>query len=252
MYMEFSFILSAFIGGLLTFLAPCTLPLIPGYLAYISGVSLRSLQEGHMHHDVRMKVFYNSIFFVVGFSAVFIFFGVVVGFLGQFLASYRGILSQIGGLFIIIFGILMIESKTVATFLRARRFAVPKVFQPGRKRSSFIFGLIFGLGWSPCIGPVLGSILLLASSSASGFSGAFLLAVYSFGLAIPFVVLALFLGSAQRFTRYIGKYSTCISWIGGIFLIMLGILVLTKNFGIFSFINTVFDVLPNDALLEYL
>lgn len=253
LYMEFSFILSAFIGGVLTFLAPCTLPLIPGYLAYISGVSLRAIQAGHIDKALRRKVFLNALFFVFGFSAVFIFFGVIVGYFGQFLLAYRNELSQIGGIFVIIFGALMIESRLVLRLFQTKRLYVPSVLRPGGLRNSLLFGVIFGLGWSPCIGPVLGSILLLATNSSSGMFGGFLLFMYSFGLAIPFLLLSLWIGSAKRFIALVTRHSVAVSVIGGVFLIVLGIAILTNTFGVFSnAVNGVLDFFPSDALLEYL
>lgn len=231
--MDTSLFIPAFIAGVLTFFVPCTLPLVPGYLGFISGTSLEDLKDPEKSKRMRRKIFLNGVFFMVGFSAVFILMGTLVGFIGAaLLAPYRWWLSRIGGIFVIIFGLFMLNVLNVPFLAREKKLAVPALFQRGTPVNSFILGSSFAFGWSPCVGPILGSILLLASTSITALEGALLLAVFSTGLAVPFLLIALGIGSASRLIRGLSKYLAIVSFIGGIFLIFLGILLLTGNMGL--------------------
>ncbi len=252
--MDVSFIVPAFIAGVLTFLAPCTLPLVPGYLGFISGASLDDLKDPEKAKGARWKIFLNGLFFMIGFSAVFIIMGTLVGFVGaRFLAPYRLWLGRIGGMFVIIFGLFMLHVLKIPFLMREKQLKTPAFFTRGKPTNSFILGSAFAFGWTPCVGPILGSILLLASTSTSALQGALLLTVFSAGLAVPFLLIAIGIGSASRYVHNISKYLNGISIIGGVFLITLGILLVSGNIGLLiSSGYKIFQFINYDRLLDYL
>lgn len=252
--MDLSLIISAFIAGVLTFLAPCTLPLVPGYLGFISGSSLDDLKDSEKAKTARWKIFLNGLFFMIGFSAVFIIMGTLVGFIAaSFLAPYRLWLGRIGGIFVIIFGLFMLNVLKIPFLNQEKQFKAPAIFKQGKPTNSFILGSAFAFGWTPCVGPILGSILLLASTSTSALQGGLLLTIFSAGLAIPFLLIAIGIGSASRHIQNITKYLNVVSVIGGIFLIFLGILLVTGNIGLLiSWGYQFFQFINYDRLLDYL
>ena len=229
---------AAFLAGVLMFLAPCTLPIVPGYLAFIAG------KQG--------RVMANALAFVIGFSTVFIVLGAFAGLLGAFIGPWRGVLGQAAGAILIFFGLVMLGLR-VPFFSTQKSIGMPPWLTVGHPASSALLGVLFALGWSPCIGPVLGTVLLFASNSATALQGAVLLGVFSLGLAIPFLLTALLLDKAQAaFARWSG-FANGLSKVGGLILVGLGVLMLTGNkgllitwgYGFFEFINY-------DALLKYL
>lgn len=252
--MEFSLIIPAFIAGVLTFLAPCTLPLVPGYLGFISGASLEDLTDPAKSKKARWRIFLNGFFFMLGFSAVFVILGTLVGFVGAtVLAPYRVWLGRIGGIFVIIFGLFMLNVLKIPFLTRERQLKIPALFERGKPANSFILGSAFAVGWTPCVGPILGSVLLLASTSTTALQGGLLLAVFSLGLAVPFLLIALGIGSAPRRIQNISKYLTVVSVVGGIFLIFLGILLVTGKIGLLiSYGYQIFQFIHYDRLLDYL
>ena len=225
--MEFSLIIPAFIAGVITFLAPCTLPLLPGYLAFISG----DVEGGEKVK--RRSVFLSGVFFVLGFSLVFITFGVLIGFLGESLAPIRLWMSRIGGIFVILFGLWMMRifKLSFLNFLgKEKKFKVPMGNIKSKNLSALVLGLSFGTGWTPCVGPILASILLLAATGSTAIGGGFLLLVFSLGLGIPFLLVAASVARAEKFIKRFSKYLRWVEFVGGIFLVLLGILLLTDNF----------------------
>lgn len=252
--MEFSLIIPAFIAGILTFLAPCTLPLVPGYLGFISGSSLEDLKDPEKAKKARWKIFLNGLFFMLGFSAVFIIMGTLAGFIGAtLLAPYRLWLGRIGGIFVIIFGLFMLNVLKIPFLTREKQFKAPAIFKLGGPTNSFILGSAFAFGWTPCVGPILGSILLLASTSTSALQGALMLTVFSAGLAIPFLLIAIGIGSASRRIQNISRYLNVVSVIGGIFLIFLGVLLVMGKIGLLiAYGYKIFQFINYDRLLDYL
>ena len=261
--MDINLIIPSFIAGILTFLAPCTLPLVPGYLAFISGVSLDDLKNRDAARGLRKKIFLNGVFYAIGFSAVFIILGSLFGLGGAALIKYRIWLSRIGGVFVIFFGLFMLGIFSAGggsalggklRFLFGEwRLPLAIHLKPGNPASSMIFGATFAFGWTPCIGPVLGSVLLLASTSATVLNGALLLAVFSLGLAIPFLALALGIGSAANYLNKFGGYLKIVSSVGGIFLVLIGALLLTNSFGVWiGIIYKLFNFIGYERLLDYL
>lgn len=221
--LSIAIVISSFIAGLITFLAPCTLPLVPAYLGFISGVSNKDLEDPEKAKKAKKKVFKNGLFFILGFSAVFIIFGALFGSLVQIL-QFLGIgpttlegegllrtrIGQIGGILVILFGLFMLGVFKI-NFLRAeKRMKMPKFLEIGKGASSFTIGGAFAFGWTPCVGPILGSILLLASTEGSILQGAILLAFFSLGLAIPFLLIAFGFAQATQkinnFFAFLSKY----------------------------------------------
>lgn len=243
-------IVPAFVAGLLTFLAPCTLPLVPAYLAFISGVPADDLQDKIAAQRVRMKVFGNGALFVLGFSTVFIALGVTAGLLGIVFAPYQVWLSRIGGAVVLAFGLFMLGALKVP-FLN-REFKV-RGSSAGGPLKSFILGASFSLGWTPCVGPILGSILILAGASGTALQGALLLAVFSLGLAVPFLALAYGIGSAERYVARLTPLLNTITLVGGLFLVGLGILLMTDRMSLFITQSyRLLQFLHYDALIKYL
>ena len=228
-------LIAAFIAGLITFLAPCTLPLVPGYLGFISGVPAADFNNPEKVKKLRWKIFKNGFFFILGFSAIFIILGTIIGFLGSALAQYQVWLNRIGGLFIIFFGFFMLDVIKIPFLQATHNIRLPaflKTFERGKPTSSFILGSAFGVGWTPCVGPVLGAILALAASSTTTLQGTLLLTVFSAGLAVPFLVIALGVGSAAQYIEKFSKYLHVVSIIGGLFLIFLGVLLFLGKFSL--------------------
>lgn len=254
--MDINLIIPAFIAGIITFLAPCTLPLVPGYLGFISGVSLNEMQGTEQLKHARWKIFLNGVFFTLGFSAVFIILGTLVGLGGLALAPYRVWLARIGGLIVIFFGLYMVGLFKLPLFKfleNEKHLSVNKFLRPGNLLSSFILGTTFGFGWTPCVGPILGSVLLLASASSTVGQGAFLLGIFSLGLAIPFLLVAIGIGRASAYINKINKYLHIISIIGGIFLVLLGIILFTNKLSAWiGFSYRFFDFINYDKILDYL
>lgn len=243
-------VIPSFIAGVLTFLAPCTLPLVPAYLAFIGGVSPEDMRDAQRAKTARAKVFANGLLFVVGFSAVFIALGVVAGFAGVAFAPYQFWLARAGGVFVIAFGLFMLGVLKIP--LLNREFKVRGVSAGGPLRS-LALGASFSLGWTPCVGPILGSILILAGTSGTALTGALLLAVFSLGLALPFLVLAYGIGSAERYVARLAPVLKVISVVGGVFLVGLGLLLVTGSMSLFIAKSyRLLQFLHYDALINYL
>ena len=217
---------AAFTAGLVSFLSPCVLPLVPGYISMISGASVADLKEGDS--ALLRKVLLHSLFFIIGFSIVFISLGASASWLGQLLLSRMSVLYRIAGVVIILFGLHMTGLLKIGLLYRDKRFhAAGKAATPG---GALVIGLAFAFGWTPCIGPILAAILTLAASQSTILSGVFLLAVYSAGLAVPFLLTSLgvnhFLQFYQRFRAHLHQVEV----FGGVILIILGAMILTNQF----------------------
>lgn len=263
-----AFIIPAFIAGILTFLAPCTLPLVPAYLSFISGASAADLQDPKRALKAKVKVFLNGLFYVLGFSIVFIILGSLFGLGGAAFLQYRPLITRIGGGLVILFGLflflpalnLLLGGKIPLSriplfnfFARDRQLSVARKLKPGNPLSSFLLGVTFAFGWTPCVGPILATILTFAASSATVGTGALLLIVFSAGLAIPFLLVALAIGWASKYLVKAGKYLNWVSIVGGLFLILLGVFMVTDNFALWiSVMFRAFDFINYEVLLEYL
>lgn len=238
--------ISALIGGLLTFLAPCTLPLIPAYIGFLAGGEQR---ENEMKR--RRRIFVNALLFTFAFSLVFMFFGLVSGTLGRFFVLHRAFISQLGGVLVIVLGLSMLGLFQFPQFGVGRK--LPKILTPGNPASAFLLGLLFALGWSPCLGPILGVILSLAASSSTALHGALLLLVYSLGLAIPFLAIAVVYGSSFSYIPSIVRALPYINKIGGALFVLIGILLLRGEFGLLNvWVQELFGNTWYNQLMDYM
>jgi len=251
--LSIGFIAATFFAGLLTFLAPCTLPLVPAYLGFISGVAPEDLKDPARAKGARRKIFLNGLAFIVGFSLIFIAFGTLAGFLGTALAPWRVWLTRIGGVLVILFGLSMLGLFKLPFLQAGPSMRLPKWLSLGKPSSSLLIGGTFALGWTPCVGPILGSILLLAGTSGTALQGAFMLTVFSLGLSIPFILIALAFSRATAYIERISKYLKWVSIIGGVFLILLGLLLVSGNFGLtIQYGYQLLEPINYDRLLEFL
>lgn len=237
-------VLSALIGGILTFLAPCTLPLIPAYIGFISGTT------GSADANRRsLRIFISALYFVLGFSLVFVVFGMASGELGKWLTFYRTPISQAGGIFIILLGISALGFFQFPVLMRGGA-RMPKFLLPGTSVGAFLLGFLFALGWSPCLGPILGTILLLAGTSGSALSGGLLLSVYALGLALPFLFIAYLYGTSLTYIQSMEKWLPVIGKISGVLLIVIGTALALGQFGALN--PWVRSFLDYDALVNYM
>jgi cytochrome c-type biogenesis protein len=253
--MDGALIISAFSAGLLTFLAPCTLPLVPAYLGFISGVNdPRELQDRANLLKLRRRLMANALAFIFGFTLVFTAFGLLAGTLGHLLGgSYRDNLSRFGGLIIIVFGLMLIGTLQIPFLQRTFKIKIPARLQAGKPVPSFFIGLALAFGWSPCIGPILGTILTLAASTNTALAGGFLLVVFSLGLAVPFLIVAFSIGSAFKIIKALSRYAHLINVVAGLLLIVIGILMLSGQFGVVAqFIEQTLGVNYFEVLSPYL
>lgn len=239
-------VFSAFIAGILMFLAPCTLPLIPGFLAFIGG-SGSNLPKNHA------KIIINALLYICGFTIVFVLLGTVVSFISiTALGSLRLGLTKIGGVFVVLAGLFMLDVVKFPGLQKSINFNGARIFKSGSPIAAFLLGASFAFGWSPCIGPLLSTILVLASTTTTVIQGAFLLFVFSLGMGIPFMLLALTFSSAQKKVKSLTRYMPVISRIGGIFLIVLGILLFFNQLGIFvGFLFGTLRFVSYESLLNY-
>ena len=226
-------IISAFGAGLVSFLSPCVLPLVPGYLSYIGGQSLAEMRNSDATLKETLVILGLSLFFVLGFSTVFIAFGASATVLGQILLSYKYEANIIGGIIIIIFGLFM-TGLLKSTFLQ-RDIRIHSEIPGGKALSSYLLGLAFAFGWTPCIGPILGAILTVSATSGTNSNGIGLLSIYSLGLGVPFVIAALFTDQFLHHAKKFRKHGPLIHRIAGIILIIMGIAMITGYLSRFSF-----------------
>ena len=251
--MDLTLFVGAFFAGVLMFLAPCTLPVVPGYLAFIAGIPLSALQNPAAKRSARRVVFKNALAFVIGFSVVFILLGASAGLLGIFIGPWRYVLAKFGGIVLIVFGVTMLGLLQLPVLSGERRMKLPSFLELGRLRSSALIGALFALGWSPCIGPILGTVLLIASSSATAYYGAMLLAAFSLGLAVPFLLTALIVTESTVFLSRIGGFTKWLSIVGGVGLIVGGALMLTGATQLLvEWLYGLFGTTGYGALLNYL
>ncbi len=214
------------LAGLLSFLSPCVLPIVPGYLCFLAGTSLDKIASGEDASKER-NVFYFALSFVFGFSTVFILLGASATLLSGLIYEYLDILRVVGGIIIIIFGIHFMQIIQLPFLNRDTRYQIQS-YRPGIV-GSYVIGLSFAFGWTPCIGPILGSVLSIAASSETVTYGIVLLTLYSAGLGIPFLLAAYAINGFMRFLSKIRNYIRAIEIFTGVLLVIFGILILTNR-----------------------
>lgn len=225
---EVNYIL-AFSGGILSFVSPCVLPLVPAYLANLAGITAIDANSRTSH----LPALFHSLCFVCGFSIIFIALGASVGLIGTTITAHSILLRQIAGGLIIALGIFLIAAYKVPWLNFEKRLTPTVGSNPGYLRSLLI-GAAFALGWTPCIGPILGTILALAWSSQTVGQGAVLLAIYSLGLGIPFILIGLAWGTIMPLWKGVSRHLGTISIVSGILLIIIGILIFTGRLALLS------------------
>ena len=224
-------IAAAFDAGVISFLSPCVLPLVPGYVSYIAGHSIAGRSAGTL--SLRLRTVALSGCFVLGFSTIFVLLGASATALGQVLLSYRHELNLVGGAIVIAFGLLTLGLLRSTWFQRDHRF---HIYLPGgHPAAAYVVGLAFGFGWTPCIGPILGAILTVSAGSATVTSGVTLLSVYSFGLGLPFVLAAGFTDGLIARLRAIRRLGRTLQAVAGVVMIIMGGAMITGHLSTFSF-----------------
>ncbi|MBI4275062.1 MAG: cytochrome c biogenesis protein CcdA [Rhizobiales bacterium] len=225
-------VIAAFAAGVISFLSPCVLPLVPGYVSYVAGHSI----SGRSANGVplaRLHALALSLYFVLGFSTVFVLLGASATALGQLLLSYRYELNLIGGATVIGFGLFMLGLLHPSWLMRDHRFEVS--LPGGRPIAAYTLGIAFAFGWTPCIGPILGAILTVSAASATIAHGVALLGVYSLGLGIPFMLAAAFTDSLLARLKSIGRAGLVLQRLAGGVMIVMGAAMMTGRLSEFSF-----------------
>lgn len=218
---------AAFVAGIASFLSPCVLPLVPGYISFMSGLSLEELSQGAKPGTTLRHAGWESLFFVLGFSVIFTALGASASAVGEFLTAHLPIVSKIAGAIIIVFGLHMTGVITIPLLYMHKR-ADSSSIQPGYV-GSFLMGLAFACGWTPCIGPILSGILALAATRETVGQGMRLLFTYSMGLGLPFILTGFAVGGFLRFFRHYKKYIRTGEIISGALLIAIGVLIFTDR-----------------------
>lgn len=221
--MEQITLISAFIAGMLSFFSPCILPLIPSYISFITGVTFSSEVEAP-HAAPLQATIINSLCFIAGFSFVFVVFGAAASTAGQIFMNYRDLIRFLGGILIIVFALFMIGVIKIPFLNFEAKFHLKS--RPAGYFGSFVAGVVFSAGWTPCVGPILGSILVLAAHEDSVLRGMILLGSYSLGLGIPFFITSLSVNSFLAYYKKFNKYIKYINLAAGLFLLAVGILLL--------------------------
>lgn len=219
---------SAFLAGLVSFLSPCVLPLVPSYVTFITGVSFDELTAEDKTGRVRRLTILHSIAFIVGFSIVFISLGATATAAGRFLREYQDLLRQVGGVLIILFGLYLTGLLPIAALSREAKFRMTS--KPLGLLGSVLVGITFAAGWTPCIGPILASILLYASTAEKAGTGVLLLSIYSLGLGVPFFLASLGMNTFLAASRKLRASLRIIEIVSGVILIAFGVALVTNLF----------------------
>jgi len=233
--------IAAFLAGLVSFLSPCVLPLVPGYVSLISGVGVEELKA--RESQLLSKLMLNSVSFILGFSVVFIMLGAISTEVGQVMARYKSVLAQVAGVVIILFGLHLTGIFRINALYADKR--LHSVKGGSTVAGAFLIGFAFAFGWTPCVGPILAVILGFAAAQDSVFKGVMLLAVYSLGLAVPFLITSLAL---ERFLKFYSRFKAfmhAIEVASGALLIALGVLLV---FGRFTLLSNYLSFLNRFAL----
>ena len=225
--------LAALVAGILSFVSPCVLPLVPGYLSFISGVSLDNAHTGQtLPEGTTRRVFLASIGFVLGFTVVFVALGASASTVGAFVNEKVKILSKIAGVLVIIFGLHTMGLLKINALYRQAQIDVQR--KPAGPFGAFVVGLAFAFGWTPCIGPILGSILALAAQEGTVREGALLLAVYSLGLGVPFLATSLAINRFFAAFKRVRKYYRVIEIVAGLLMVIIGALIVSDRFSLIT------------------
>ncbi len=222
---------AALLAGLLSFFSPCILPLIPAYFTFITGFSLEELTDGE-NDRIRKKVILSTLAYVCGFSLVFVLLGASASLLGTVMQKYSGIVRIVGGVLIMLLGVHLTGIVRFGKLDVDKRMHIDK--KPLHFFGTFLVGMAFAAGWSPCIGPLLGSILIIAGSQGTVMEGVLLLSVYSAGMALPFLLMSVFIHFILNFVRKANKILRYVNPAAGILLIVVGLILVTDKLYLFT------------------
>ncbi|WP_342595540.1 cytochrome c biogenesis protein CcdA [Salinicola lusitanus] len=226
-------LLTAFLAGLISFVSPCVLPLVPGYLSFVAGRSLGQIQQASRRE--RLRVITQSLWFVLGFSTIFLILGASATAIGRFLLIYRQEANLIGGVIVILFGIFMTGIFTMPWLQREWRFIGKLKDEGDGPSAAYLLGVAFAFGWTPCIGPILGAILTVSASTANVSSGLALLAVYSLGLGIPFLLTAISLDRFLQHQKLLRRWGRPMHIVAGLIMVGMGVLMVTGQLTALSY-----------------
>jgi cytochrome c-type biogenesis protein len=220
-------LLATFVAGLASFLAPCSVPLLPAYLSAVSGASAAELAGGARRSDFRGRLVAGSILYVLGFTLVFVLLGVGAAGIGHSVRTVERAVEIVGGILLVAFGLVVSGVLRLPVLERVRGLQLPDRLRGRGVAGAFLVGIVFGIGWTPCVGPYLGAALVLAATSTHVLTGALLLATYALGLGLPFVLIALLWASLPTLPQRVRRLSRVATRIGGIITVALGILLLS-------------------------
>ncbi len=238
------FSLSIFIAGFLMFLAPCTFPLIPGFLAVLAG--------GKKSKNEKLNIISNTVAFCFGFTLIFILFGIGASTINIYFADSFILIKKFSGILVIIFGLMILGFIKPYFFIGQKTLVIPRFIQPGTLRSSFLLGSVFSIGWSPCIGPIMASVLLIAANGESVLMGIFVLTLFSLGFSLPLVLSAVFYQRISHLVRPYERFNQLIKILSGLILLVLGVLLLLGDEGLILVYGTkLFYLLRLDFLFNY-
>jgi len=231
---------SALVAGILSFLSPCVLPIVPPYFAWIAGLSFEELRDENALSARKYRLVAVAVAFVLGFTTVFVALGATVSIVGKTIAQYFDVLSMAAGLLILVMGLHFIGLIRIGFLYRQFRLNVER--KPAGLLGAYIMGLAFAFGWTPCVGPILAAILLIAGSEGSAVRGAILLSVYSLGIGIPFILAAVFLSRFMHLLTHFKKHLPKIEKVSGALLIVTGLLFMTGKMSAIS--NWLLETFP--------
>lgn len=221
-------LLAAFGAGLLSFLSPCVLPLVPSYVSYVTGLSVDQLKDSAGRQQFRKAILLNSLLFIAGFTTIFIAMGASASLIGQWLVAYEEYLRKIGGILIVLLGLYLLGVFNVGFLTTEKRLHFQT--RPLGYGGSFLIGVAFAAGWTPCVGPILGAILLYASTSDTFLDGLTLLVFYSFGLGLPLFAAAVSLDRFLANFKLVRRYIKAVSIASGMLLVTVGLLLYSNSF----------------------
>ena len=222
----------AFTAGFLSFVSPCVLPLVPAYVSFITGLSMEELTASDRPINLRWLALKNSLLFILGFSMVFIAFGASASAIGHLFLVYQDIFRKVGGVLIVVFGLYLIGALKIPALMTYRQYQFKS--RPAGALGTVLIGFAFAAAWTPCVGPILGTILLYASTTDSFRDGIELLSVYSLGLALPLLATSLSVNAFLASFKRIKDYLWVVSLVSGIFLIIVGVIIFTDTFRILN------------------
>jgi cytochrome c-type biogenesis protein len=225
-------VLTAFVAGVISFLSPCVLPLVPGYVSYVAGGSAADREVGNGWSQ-RLSTLGLSFYFVLGFSTVFVLLGASATVLGQLLLSYRYELNIASGIVVIVFGLFVTGLLRWSWMARDVRFHT--AMEGGRPLSAYALGLAFAFGWTPCIGPILGAILTVSAATATVAGGVVLLSIYSLGLGVPFLVAAMFTDALARRLKSVGRLGRWLQALAGGAMVLMGLAMVTGQMSVIAY-----------------